>query len=173
MQSWSIPMPQPLLVIWYLPHHGETTPTKHGKVRVVLNPSARFRGSSLNEELYKGPDLLTPLVGFLLRFRQCPVTISEYIQKMYHQVKVPEHQQSLLRFLWKEPESEGEPTGYQMMVHVFGAFSFPTSFIYALKRNPEDFRPQFPEATKRVLNNIYADNYLDSVETAEKTIIQR
>jgi hypothetical protein len=159
--------------IWYLPHHGVTTASKPGKVRVVFNPSARFRGTSLNEELFKGPDLLTPLIGVLLRFRQRPHAISGDIQKMYHQVKVPDHQQSLLRFLWRNPGSREEIKTFQMTVHVFGAVSSPTSFIYALRRTAEDFGPKYPSAAERVLNNIDVDNYLDSAETEEEAIIQR
>jgi hypothetical protein len=86
---------------WYLPHHGVTNPNKPEKVRVVFNPSARYKGTSLNEQLFKGPDLLTCLIGVLLRFRQFPVPISGDIEKMYHQVLVPKQQQSLFRFLWK------------------------------------------------------------------------
>jgi hypothetical protein len=64
-------------VIWYLQHHGVTiNPNKPEKVRVVFNTCARHKGTSLNEQLFKGPDLLTSLIVVLLRFRQCPVPIS-------------------------------------------------------------------------------------------------
>ncbi|XP_046632214.1 uncharacterized protein LOC124311889 [Daphnia pulicaria] len=159
--------------VWYLPHHGVTAASKPGKVRVVFNPSARFRGTSLNEELYKGPDLLTSLIGVLLRFRLHPCAISGDIQKMYHQVQVPEHQQSLLRFIWREPGSTEDPQTFQMTVHVFGAVSSPTSCIYALRRTAEDFGPQYPGAAEKVLKNIYVDNYLDSANTEAEAIAQR
>lgn len=156
--------------IWYLPHHGVTTPNKPGKVRVVFNPSAPHKGTSLNEQLYKGPDLLTCLNGVLLRFRQYPYPISGDIEKMYHQVLVPQHQQSLLRFLWNESGDASEPKEYQMKVHVFGAVSSPTSCIYALRKTVEDFGNQFPHVADAVLNNIYVDNYLDSTETEQEAI---
>ena len=105
---------------------------KPEKVRVVFNPSARHRGTSLNDKLYKGPDLFTSLIGFLLRFRRFPVPISGDIEKMYHQVLVPSHQQFFLRFLWKNPDDVGSPKTFQMTVHVFGAVSSPRSCIYAL-----------------------------------------
>ncbi|XP_059353479.1 uncharacterized protein LOC132088564 [Daphnia carinata] len=61
--------------IWYLPHHGVTKPNKPRKVRVVFNPSARHKVTNLNEHVFKGPDLLTPMIGVLLRFRRLPVPI--------------------------------------------------------------------------------------------------
>ena len=44
---------------WYLPHHPIINPNKPGKVRRVLNGAAKFHGTSLNESLLTGPDLLT------------------------------------------------------------------------------------------------------------------
>jgi hypothetical protein len=150
-----------------MPHHGEVNPHKPEKVRVIFNPSARHRGTSLNQ-LYKGPDLLTSLIGVLLRFRRFPVPISGDIEKMYHQVLVPAQQQSLFRFLWKNPDEVGSPKTFQMTVHVFGAVSSPTSCIYALRRTAEDFGSRYPSVAERVLTNIYVDDYLDSTKTEEE-----
>ena len=128
-----------------MPHHGVVNPHKPEKVRVVFNPSAPFKGTSLNDQLYKGPiDLLTSLIGVLLRFRQFPFPISGDIEKMYHQVLVPHQQQSLFRFLWNDSPSPAEPKEYLIVVHVFGAVSSPSSCIYALKKTAEDFGNRFP-----------------------------
>ena len=156
--------------IWYLPHHGVVNPHKPEKVRVVFNPSAPYKGTSLNDQLYKGPDLLTSLIGVLLRFRQFPFPISGDIEKMYHQVLVPHQQQSLFRFLWNDSPSPAQPKEYQMVVHVFGAVSSPSSCIYALKKTTEDFGNRFPTVAAAVHNNIYVDNHLDSTETEEEAI---
>ncbi|XP_068723574.1 uncharacterized protein [Montipora capricornis] len=55
---------------WYLPHHPVFHPQKPDKVRVVFDCSAKYRGSSLNDQLLQGPDLTSTLVGVLKRFRQ-------------------------------------------------------------------------------------------------------
>ena len=79
--------------VWYIPHHGVTHPAKPGKVRVVFDCSAEFGGTSFNKQLIAGPGLINQLVGVLTRFRE------EHIEAMFHQVRVPENQRSLLRFL--------------------------------------------------------------------------
>jgi hypothetical protein len=48
---------------WYLPHFAVKNPNKPGKIRVVFDAAAQFRGTSLNEEPFTGPDLLTSLIG--------------------------------------------------------------------------------------------------------------
>ena len=52
---------------WHIPHHGVYHPYKPGKIRVVLDCSAKFRG--INSMLHKGPDLTNSLIGVLIRFR--------------------------------------------------------------------------------------------------------
>ena len=50
---------------WYIPHHGVYYPHKPEKIRIVFDCSAKFMGKSLNDMLYKGPDLTSSLVGIL------------------------------------------------------------------------------------------------------------
>ena len=54
----------------YLPRHGVYHAKKPDKIRVVFDCIARFRGTSLNEQLLQGPDLMNSLIGVLTRFRE-------------------------------------------------------------------------------------------------------
>ena len=131
---------------WYLPHHGVVCPRKPDKLRVVFDAAARYRGTSLNENLLTGPDLAISLVGVLLRFRQRPFPVSADIRAMYHQVRVTEADQPALRFLWRGADREREPDTYQMQVHVFGAASSSCTANYALRRCASENALEFPEA---------------------------
>lgn len=54
--------------IWYIPHHGIYHTKKPEKLRVVFDCSAKHKGTSLNEHLLAGPDMINNLTGVLLRF---------------------------------------------------------------------------------------------------------
>ena len=47
---------------YYIPHHYVTNLNKQNKFRVVFDDSAKFSGTSLNDYLLKGLDLLNSLV---------------------------------------------------------------------------------------------------------------
>src|SRR5215469_5691626 len=54
---------------YYLTHHGVKHPRKD-KLRVVLDASLSFKGESINKSLLTGPNLITNLIGVLLKFRE-------------------------------------------------------------------------------------------------------
>ncbi|XP_077863904.1 uncharacterized protein LOC144348389 [Saccoglossus kowalevskii] len=85
---------------WYIPHHGVYYPRKPNKIRVVFDCAAKCDGTSLNDVLLPGPNLMNDLKGILMRFREFPVAFSSDIECMFYRVKVPECQQDLLRFVW-------------------------------------------------------------------------
>ena len=68
----------------YLPHHAVFREDKNtNKIRIVLNASARRHGPSLNDCLYKGPQL-TPLIFVILhRFPKYPVALTSDIEKVF------------------------------------------------------------------------------------------
>ena len=86
---------------WYLPHHAVCNPNKPGKIRVVFDAAAKFSGTSLNDHLLNGPDLLQDLPGLLIRFRERRVAIVGDIEQMFHQVQILQRDRPALSFLWR------------------------------------------------------------------------
>ncbi|XP_071111155.1 uncharacterized protein [Haliotis cracherodii] len=158
---------------WYLPHHGVMNPNKPGKVRVVFDAAASYLGTSLNDKLMTGPDLVNSLFGILQRFRLFEVAIAADIEGMYHQVGVPKEDSEALRFLWKSDlKTPGPPDVYRMKVHVFGAADSSSCANYAVKRTAKDNADLFEQSViDTALNDFYVDDLLKSVET-ETTAVQ-
>ena len=154
---------------WYLPHYGVFNPNKPGKIRLVFDAAAKFQGTSLNNALYTGPDLLNNMLGVLMRFRTYPIAFSADIEGMFNQVRVNDGDKDSLRFLWKDKiESNEPPDTYQMVVHIMGATCSPTCANYALKRCARDRQEQFdPSTIETVLRSFYVDDILKSVQNVE------
>ena len=124
---------------WFLPHHAVVNPNKPGKVRVVFDAAAAYGGTSLNDKLITGPDLLQSLPGVLLRFREGPIAATADIKQMYHQVRIREEDQPASSFLWRDMERHRKPDVYQMQVVIFGAKSSPATANYVLRRALLDY----------------------------------
>ena len=158
--------------VWYIPHHGVYHAKKPNKIRVVFDCGARFGGTSLNDQLLQVPDLTNRLVGVLTRFRQGPIAFMGDINAMFHQVRVPEGQQDLLRFLWwPDGDLTQNLEEYQMNVHLFGAVSSPSCSNFALRRAADDAEKVIGSETANVLRkNLYVDDCLRTEETEEAAI---
>ncbi|PFX27139.1 hypothetical protein AWC38_SpisGene8168 [Stylophora pistillata] len=155
---------------WYLPHHAVTNPNKPEKVRVVFDAAASYKGTSLNDQLVTGPDLLNPLVGVIMRFRLHAVAMIADIEAMFFQVRVIEKDQASLRFLWRGPNRDHTPSVYQMQAMIFGAKLSPTSANYCLKRTAVDNQnTSSEEATSTVLRDFYMYDLLKSLPSEAKT----
>ena len=157
---------------WYLPHHAVFHPAKPGKVRVVFDCSARYRGSSLNNKLLQGPDLTNSLVGILMCFCEESVELMSDVEAMFNQVWVKPGDCSALRFLWwPNGDLDSEPEEYMMMVHLFGGVSSPSCANFALHKTAEDNRALFdPLIIHTVQHNFYVDDCLKSVNSDHDAI---
>ncbi len=152
---------------WYLPHHPVLNPNKPGKVRRVCDAASKLNGSSLNDHLIAGPDLLNSLTGVFMRFREEKIALSADIEAMFNQVAVPKDDQSVLRFLWRDsPDTQIDV--YQYRRHIFGAKCSPTCSNYALLRNAKDNSQLYPEAAVAVERNFYMDDFFKSVESVAR-----
>ena len=74
--------------VYYLLHHPVSNENKPGKIGRVTDLFSIFQCLSLNSNLLKGPDLLSNLVGIILRFRESHIAKSADIEQMFMQVKL-------------------------------------------------------------------------------------
>ena len=84
---------------------------------MVFDCTARYKGTSLNDQPLSGPDLTNSLFGVLLRFRQEPVSLSSDIKAMFHPLMVDPNDVDTLRFLWwPDDDLSKEPVEYTFFV---------------------------------------------------------
>ncbi|MBM6549406.1 hypothetical protein, partial [Streptococcus dysgalactiae] len=152
---------------WYLPHHPVLNINKPGKVRVVFDCAAEFRGTSLNKVLLQGPNINNSLLGVLLRFRKHEVAVSADVEEMFLQVRVPITDRRALSFLWWDSELlEGRPNILELNVHPFGATSYPCCVSFALRQTALDNAESFStQSVSAITENFHVDDCLVSTET--------
>ena len=138
----------------------------------MFDSAAKFRNTSLNDQLLQGPDFTNSLVGVLLRFREERVALMADIEKMFHQVRVKPEDCEALRFLWwPGGDIDQDPVDHKMLVHLFGATSSPSCCSYALRKTAEDNQGYFSEkALETVRNNFYVDDCLKSFATTMEAV---
>ena len=157
--------------IWYVPHYPVYHQAKPGKIRIVFDATAKFKGTSLNENLIHGPNLANEVIEVFFRFRKEQVAIAADVQEMFHQVKVPEEDRDSLRFLWSPNDVHDNPDEYRMNVHVFGANDSPSIANYASKKTAHDNSCDFSKKTvNAVEKGFYVDDRLKSVTDDDDAI---
>ncbi|XP_045036872.1 uncharacterized protein LOC123477557 [Daphnia magna] len=154
---------------WFLPHH-PVIPKKPEKCLPVFYASAYYKGMSLNSALLKGPDLLTNLIGVLIRFRQHPIALSADIVKMFHQVRVRPKDGPTLRFFYRDPGIQEPLSVYQMNMQPFGAVCSPAICAHVLRQAAVDGGIDAADVTNLIIDHFYVDNWLTSFPTAKEAI---
>ena len=157
---------------YYLAHHGVYNPAKPGKVRVVMDASAKYHGKSLNDYLFTGPDMINGLLGVLWRFRKEKDAVTCDIKGMFQQFKVSPEHRNFLRFMWFENNDyNGNVVTYRSTVHLFGLASSPAVANYGLKRAASDQVSNFgPEVINFIHRDFYVDDGLTSVPSESDAI---
>ena len=169
MQNEYTQLEQLSTLVWYLPHHPVFHPQKPNKVRVMFDCSAKYRRTSLNDQLLQGPDLTNTLVGVLTRLREESVALMSNVEAMFHQVKVRPDDRNARRFLWwPDGNLSKQAEEFQMTVHLFGSTSSPSCPNFALRKTPDDNEGDFdPETIRR---NFYIDDCLKAVKSESSAV---
>lgn len=89
---------------------------------------------------------------------------------MFYQVRVANKYCTYFRFLlWPDGNLQSELEEYQMVVHVSGAASSPSCSNFAFRKTAEDNSDHFSEeAVRAVKKNLYVDDCLESLSSAEE-----
>ncbi|XP_063629855.1 uncharacterized protein LOC134801251 [Cydia splendana] len=153
--------------VWILPHFGVTNPNKPNKLRVVHDAAAKSHGVSLNSLLLTGPDLLQPLLGILLRFREGKIALTGDIREMFPQVKIRAEDRDAQRFLWRDSPKDPIMT-YRMSSMIFGAASSPFTAIYIKNKNAVEWQERFPDAAQAIIADHYMDDCIVSLNCVDK-----
>ena len=95
------------------------------------------------------------------------------IESIYCQGRVPEYQQSFIKFLWSENHNiEEEPSDLAMCALVFGGVSSASCSNYALQKTATNNADQYgQEAAEVVRSNFYVDDLLKSVDNPTTAVI--
>ncbi|XP_068243707.1 uncharacterized protein [Palaemon carinicauda] len=70
--------------VWYIPHFGVQQPDKPSRVCVVFDCANKVEGTSLNDLLLRGPDMMNSLLGVLVKFRGGLFTYTGDINTMFY-----------------------------------------------------------------------------------------
>ena len=147
---------------------------KKDSVRITLDGGASYKGMSLNDMLYSGPDLNNSLRGVLHRFRTLTVAFSLDIKHMYNCFLVPPEQRDMLRFHWWDDNDPSKGIAlYRSRVHPFGLRSsggvamFALKFLAALARETG----ALGERECRFLEEaFYMDDGMDSLASVKEVV---
>ncbi|XP_063365858.1 uncharacterized protein LOC134654324 [Cydia amplana] len=153
--------------VWYLPHFGVINPNKPNKLRTVHDAAAKSYGVSLNSLLLTGPDLLQPLLGILMRFREGAVALNADIREMFPQIKIIEKDRDAQRFLWRDTPGDLIKT-YRMSSMIFGAASSPFTAIHIKNKNALEWQETYPDAARVIIDDHYMDDCITSLDDVGK-----
>ena len=84
---------------------------------------------------------------------------------MYHRILIPERDQHVHRFLWRNLKTFREPDVYVKTVLTFGDKPAPAMAQIALRKTAEESKITHPKASEVITKNAYMDNICDSVYT--------
>ena len=136
----------------------------------MFDTAAKYHGTSLNENLLKGPDLLSSLIGIILPFRINEFAVMGHTEQMFHQVYVLTTDRDALRFLWRG-DVEHPVEDYNMNVHLFGKKSLPCCSQWTLKQRVLEKGCNYPQRVRdAILEHFYVDDYLDSFISEQEAI---
>lgn len=157
---------------YHIPHRAIYRPEKTtSKTRIVLNASNKSSsGKSLNDLLYIGPNLQNNIFELLINLRLFSTVLTADVEKHYFQINLtPEHhafQRILFRF-----DSEQPIDTYNFPVVSFGVSSSPYLAMRVVRQLAQDSADKYPLASIEAMNNMYMDDYINSIDGSEKAEI--
>jgi hypothetical protein len=138
-------------------------------MRNVYDASARYKGTSLNENLLMGPNLLVDMIHPLMRMRMYKYAFTADVKSMFHRVFINERDQQCQRIVWRRSLDEPMQVFIQQVM-LFGPKSSPFVSQFVKNKTADKFQDKYPSAARALRDFTYMDDLLSSEPTAEKAI---
>ena len=154
----------------YLAHHPVIREDKDTtKLRIVFDASAKTFGPSLNECLYKGPQLSPLVFDILLRFKAQVIALTDDIEKAFHQIRMDNNDKDDLRFLWLDNIFSDQPTitRNRFARVIFGVTSSPFCLNSTIRKRVNQYSDD-PEFVNKALKSFFVDDFISGGESVEK-----
>ncbi|XP_011685200.1 PREDICTED: uncharacterized protein LOC105448376 [Wasmannia auropunctata] len=167
--SFAVPLAEgPSVRVCFLPHHGVLKGSgSDAKIRVVFNGSSQtMTGTSLNDFLRPGPNLLPALTDVIIRWRHHRFVFITDIEKMYRQIMVHPEDRNLQRILWEE---NGETLEFRLNTVTYGLSCAPYLAIRVLRQLANDEERNFPLGAEALRRDAYVDDILSGASTLAET----
>ena len=158
---------------WYINHFPVLRPGKSTSCRIVWNSAAVYKGVSLNDGLFKGPDLLNNLFCVLLAWRQHAIAITGDIRKMFNQIQLASDDRKYHRFLWRSGDVQEAPKDYQWKRLPFGDKPAPDLSISALRFLADKNSETLPVASKVISDHCYMDDIATSFPSEDEALAEK
>ncbi|XP_035205803.1 uncharacterized protein LOC118180858 [Stegodyphus dumicola] len=150
----------------FLPHRPVIKDSTTTKIRPVFDASARESGKcSLNDLLYKGPNLLEIIPEILDRFRIHPIGLSSDIEKAFLMLSIAPQHRDFLRFFYP---SESEQIVYRHRRVVFGLKSSPFLLAASITHLLDNVPSEFDAIAQKLKHSFYVDNCVSGVANIEE-----
>ena len=158
--------------VHYLPHHAVHREEKETtKVRIVYDASSTPSPTipSLNDCLYKGPQLNPLLYEVLLLFRTFPVALTSDIEKAFLQISINPKERDFVRFLWFEDVFADEPkiVRNRFARLLFGVTSSPFLLTGTMRKHLSKYNDTDPKFVEKATNGFHVDDFTGGDMTTE------
>ena len=147
--------------VYDLPHHGVYRPDKRSTpLRIIFDPACPYKGISLNSF---PPQRRVPNRKFTWRPLAFPRRSSRICRrsKMFLQIRLPESDCQVHRFLWREMETTRD-TIYALLRVTFGDKPSPDMASFVMIKMAKEHEKSAPEASKIIERDRYVDDLIHS-----------
>ncbi|XP_035219952.1 uncharacterized protein LOC118193027 [Stegodyphus dumicola] len=150
----------------YLPHRAVFKECSTTKIRPVFDASNKDEnGSSLNDCLEVGPNVVDLIPIVLIIFRIYAIALSSDIEKAFLQIEINPEDRDFLRFLWWE---KGNIVEFRYCRVVFGVYCSPFLLSACLNNLLENPPEHLSKIAKKLKGTFYMDNSLTGVSKEEE-----
>ncbi|XP_059045532.1 uncharacterized protein LOC131841265 [Achroia grisella] len=153
----------------YLPHFCILRDSITTQLRVVFNASAKTTSNySLNDVMYRGPNLQQDLQSLIIKWRQYKYAFTADIEKMFRQIWLNLKDQNLQKIIWRENKTE-ELKEYNLATVTYGTKAAPFLAMMTLKRLAQDEKIHYPNSSAPQIleESFYMDDLLHGTHSTQ------